>query len=426
MCGEVTKTPILTSAEQRLLRAAAKGDLADFRATDPADNQPLQGSSWSDQRTLSAEVVRALATGGDPRWNVHSAGLRIAGARIAGALDLAHVEIHFPLAFIGCSFERELSLRNASVNAVFLGGSALPGFDARSLRADSDVQLCDGFRTNGTVRLDHATIAGNLSFNGADLHSDGCALTADSATIGRHLLMSNGFKAAGEVSTRYARIGGLFYCSHGRFDNPQGVALNADGVTVNGDMVMSNGFLATGEVSMRGARLRQLLYCAHGTFRNPGADALLADDAEIDGRAFLGEWFSAKGCVRLPGARLAGDLYCVGGIFQNAGGDAILADGISVAGNVRMHTRFLAQGAVRLANSTIGATLNCSAGRFENSGGVALSADGATISGDVILTNGFRADGSVLLSGAKIGGALESEGGDCDRIILDDAVIDQR
>jgi len=31
-----------------------------------------------------------------------------------------------------------------------------------------------------------------------------------------------------------AKLGGLFSCDHGAFENPGGIALSADGITVNG------------------------------------------------------------------------------------------------------------------------------------------------------------------------------------------------
>lgn len=269
--------PILTPAELKLLEASANGEIADFSSIGSADNNPVDGPCWNEQRTLSAEVVRTLLTRTNPSWCVRPAGVRIVGARIAGVLDLAGAEVGFPIAFIKCCFERELSLRGASVESVFLGGSDLPGVSAQSLRARADIQLCDGFRARGAVRFDRATIDGNFSCNGAILNNhDRFALIADEAAIRGHLLLSNGFHATGEVSIRRAQIGGMFYCSHASFENPGGIALAADEAVIDGDVVMSNNFIAIGEVSMHRARLRRHLYCAHGTFTNPGGAALSA------------------------------------------------------------------------------------------------------------------------------------------------------
>src|SRR5579859_4260177 len=109
----------MTTADWRLIHATANGELADFSATDTAANDSAHGRSWDDQRTLSAEVIRTLATGSNFSWNILPTGLRIAGARITGVLDLSDAAMRFPIAFVKCYFECELSLRNASVKSVF-------------------------------------------------------------------------------------------------------------------------------------------------------------------------------------------------------------------------------------------------------------------------------------------------------------------
>jgi hypothetical protein len=466
--------------EQRTLsgnvdRTDHQGRAVDIVRTDdrtlPADVKQ------TDRRTLSADVVRTLLTRSNPAWSVTRAGVCVVGARITGVLDLAGATIDFPIAFVNCHFDQELSLRGATLQSVFLGGSDVPGIDAASLHVHGDVQLCDGFRAHGSVRFDRAIVDGNFSLNGALLDSHNrAALPADSldsnvrsdpateitfsgqasnraglvgdstfssssellnsgrsyaffadeVTIHGHLLMSNGFHSVGEVSVRRTHIGGMFYCSHGRFANPGAVAIATDEAVIDGDIVMSNGFVANGEVSIRRARLRRHLYCLHGTFKNPGGNALSADAAEVGGRAYLGDWFAAQGAVLLCDAKVAGDLYCVGGIFQNSGGDALCANGISVGGNVRMHTRFLAQGAVRLADARIAGALNCDGGHFENADGVALTLEGAEIGRNAIIGGAFRASGTVDFTGAKIGGALDTEGPKFDKLITGGVSIGER
>ena len=414
--------PNPTVAERRLIDAVAAGVVADFTIGDPSGDDPARDESWGDDRTISAAVARALATESNPAWPVTANGCRIAGARIAGVLDLAGARVRFPLAFIGCHFTDELSLRAATTDSLFFGGSALPACDARSLRASGDVQLSGGFRARGPIRLDDAAIAGHLSFNGASVEGSP-PLSLDRATIGGHLLLGNGFKAIGVINARGIRVGGMLYCSHGRIENPAGVALAADGAVVAGDAVLSNGFVANGEVRLCRARLRRTLYCARGTFRSPGGDALSLDRAEINGRVYLGEWFSAKGAVSLAGARIGGDLHCVGGIFQNPGGKAIRARGANIAGSVHMHTRFLAQGAVGLEAATIGGGLYCNGGQFDNPGGVALAAGDARIGRNVVLGSGLRARGAVSFDRATIDGSLDLEDAALDDLSIAGAII---
>jgi hypothetical protein len=66
---------------------------------------------------------------------------------------------------------------------------------------------------------------------------------------------------------------------------------------------------ATREVRFIRARLGGLFYCAHGAFENPDGIALSADGITVNGNAFLSDWFSAKGAVRFDNATIKGDLH---------------------------------------------------------------------------------------------------------------------
>jgi hypothetical protein len=70
-----------------------------------------------------------------------------------------------------------------------------------------------------------------------------------------------------------------------------------------------NGFKARGEVRFMRTRLGGLFSCAHGAFENPGGIALSADGSTVNGNAFLSDWYSAKGAVRFEYATIKGDLH---------------------------------------------------------------------------------------------------------------------
>src|ERR1700731_914757 len=127
----------LTSAELRFLEASANGAIAGFSPVDSAANRP---ADTTDGPTLSADTVRTLLTRSNPAWTVTRAGVHVVGARIIGALDLAEATIDFPIAFVNCHFDQELSLRGATLQSVFLGGSEVPGVDAASVHVHGDVQ----------------------------------------------------------------------------------------------------------------------------------------------------------------------------------------------------------------------------------------------------------------------------------------------
>jgi len=87
--------------------------------------------------------------------------------------------------------------------------------------------------------------------------------------------------------------------------NPGRVALSADEATVSGHVVLER-VQARGKVRFMRARLGGLFSCDHGAFENPGGIALSADGITVN--AFLSDWYSAKGAVRFEYATIKGDL----------------------------------------------------------------------------------------------------------------------
>jgi len=344
--------------------------------------------------------------------------LLICHQSIAGKLDLSHLHASAALCFVDCDFAQPLILREARLESLLLSGCKLPELEATGLRLNGDLQLCGGTIVN-IVRVAEAQLAGNLSCAATMRGDAAVALDARHAAIAGHAILSNGIHAYGAVDLTRAQIGGMLYCSHGRFDQPGGAALTLDHAAIGGNAILSNDFKASGAVRLRQATIGGQLYCAHGSFDNAGEVALDADGVIVGGRVFLGDWFSAKGAMRLRDAQITGDLHCVGGNFQNPGAAALDASRAAIGGGVRMNQRFLAQGAVILDDAAIAETLNCTNGRFDNPGAVALSAQRARVGRNLLLGSGFEARGAVSLRDLHAGGAIDLEYAICDR--LDDA-----
>jgi len=64
-----------SAAEQRLIECAAKGEPADFSTGNNEADDPAKGEAWGEGRTIRAEVLRALATGGRAEWPVADKGV---------------------------------------------------------------------------------------------------------------------------------------------------------------------------------------------------------------------------------------------------------------------------------------------------------------------------------------------------------------
>ena len=267
-----------SEAEKRLLAKTAKGKLAGYATDNPEQDKPECGANWEDNRTIRAEVIRAICLGAVKGLSVDPRGILIKGARITGKLDLSGVTIPFPLAFNACHFEEQIILSGAKIKDLTLDGSYLAlGLLSYNLKVHGDVSLRDGFVAKGEVCLIRADIDGRLS------------------------------------------------CSRGRFEKgTDKYALNAGGLVVKGHVLLKDGFHAEGEVRLPGAEIGGRLICTGGIFVNPAGSsdtpkgyALNAIDLKVDGTVFLDKEFHARGEVRLPGAKIGGQLDCTDGIFEN-------------------------------------------------------------------------------------------------------------
>ncbi|MCV2874857.1 hypothetical protein OE810_01175 [Rhodobacteraceae bacterium XHP0102] len=186
-------------------------------------------------RTIRAEVLRALITGGVEGDPTHDRGVHIKGAYVAEELDLSFATAKGGTGLFNCRFEHFVAALNTSFEFLNLGGSALPELIAQGARVTQDVFLRTGF---------HAT---------------------------------------GEVNLYGAVIGGQLVCTAGRFENANGYALNAQGARVTGDVFLSGDFHATGEVSLSGAVIGGQLSCVNGTFEKANGNALNAQHLVCNG-----------------------------------------------------------------------------------------------------------------------------------------------
>lgn len=79
---------LLSDTETRLVAHAATGKPLDLRADDPAVDDVAYADGWDDDRVVRSRVVEVLLLGERDDWPVHRRGVRLAGARIDGNVDL--------------------------------------------------------------------------------------------------------------------------------------------------------------------------------------------------------------------------------------------------------------------------------------------------------------------------------------------------
>ncbi|AOR34496.1 membrane-associated oxidoreductase [Streptomyces fodineus] len=292
----------LTPAERRVRDAFPHGEGVDFRESD--DEDPEQGASWGPQRTLRAEVLRALLLDGTVREG-RIAGLKVWGARITGVLHLMYGTVDHPVRLRACHFEETPNLYGARIPALVLTDSVLPGLTAGTLRVDGTLRItcC---RIAGRVRLAGARISGAFFANQARLGRpdqvlDEPVLQLGHADVGADV-RAVGLVAHGEVRLKGTTVGGQVNLDDAVLRNPGGTALDAETLSVGTDL-RGMRLRTDGRFNLRGVRIPHQLNLAYARLSHPEGVALRASSSVI-GELWLREAAPVEGAVNLRRAQV--------------------------------------------------------------------------------------------------------------------------
>ncbi|WP_306744089.1 hypothetical protein [Saccharothrix yanglingensis] len=196
---------------------------------DPADETDDPGGAGAVQRIPVALHADGLQVRGDLEARAATSG----GPRGRGTRDTAF-QAHGQVRLVDAQIRGSASLSGARLHG--------PGIDvlfADRLRVGGTLFLRD-LHALGSLRLQNAEIGSTLDCSGAALLSprrrpDGTvkpSLDARVATIGKDLLCSHGFTAAGGVRVRLAEVGKMATFAGARLGGPgAAIALNAYGLT---------------------------------------------------------------------------------------------------------------------------------------------------------------------------------------------------
>ena len=246
------------TGQERLITSAAEGTEADLHE----DGQ---------RGVVRAAVLRDLCTGSGTgsRWKVLD-GIRVAGARVPGCLDLSGAELAHAVHFRDCVFEEPVNLRQATTAyAVEWEGGTLPGIIADLFESEADL-IIRQVEILGPVSLHWANVGGDLRFTGSHLiQRGGQVINGGDLRVGGTLFLDGeNFHAEGEVCLRSAHIVGDVNCRHGHFDNPAGRCIDAAHLVADGEVLCEQGFRSDGEVCLQWAQVQRLRATA-GSFASP-------------------------------------------------------------------------------------------------------------------------------------------------------------
>jgi hypothetical protein len=438
-----------------LQQAANVGAVVDLRVGDPSRDDPEFGWAWRDARAISAEALEQLVAPSGSR-PVRRA-VRIAGARITGALDLSGAHLICPLELIACYFDDPVSFEGAtcpslSLQASYLrGGLLADGIDVRG-----DIELSDGFVSKRGVRLRDARIARRVNLSGATVgtselialdlggtdvggdvwldgftargmvwaagarirgsvlcrsasltNDSGVALCADHADIGLHFVVGHGFSSRGDVTALGVTVGGNVDCNGGKFVSANGRALTLSQCRVGG-LDCGSDCRVDGGLWLTEARVLGQWNCSGGRFVAGSADfAIAADGITVSGGTYLTDGFHASGEVSIIGGIFSSPFYVANATFRHRGEAAFTLDGAECRSQLRFASSVSAEGEVRLVNVRVGLDATPS-GDFANRGETALFADGLSTGRSLDLVN-ITAIGTVRVLGARIGGQLRMD-----------------
>jgi hypothetical protein len=129
----------LSAAEQKVLHAVARGEVAYCGPSDQDDdpaNDPAKADQWGKERTIRANLIRWLCVDREASERIDPRGIQVHGAKIGSLpeerdLDLSGADLPFRLSFTFCNFDVPLMLADATILALSLGGSRIARLDLR-------------------------------------------------------------------------------------------------------------------------------------------------------------------------------------------------------------------------------------------------------------------------------------------------------
>ncbi|WP_316520716.1 oxidoreductase [Kitasatospora brasiliensis] len=293
-----------TGVERRLWEAYRRGEILDLRTGERDADDPFGEAVWGAERTVRAEVLALLLLAGPRPAPGRVASLRLSGALITDALNLAGADIGHYVELHECRFEHKILVSEASAPTLRFVNCLIPRLEASRLATTGDVHLARCRLPDG-IRLTDAKIGTDLLLNQSVVGGDrfGRAVSADGITVNQDFEAER-VEITGELSIRTARIGGRLSLRGAqlRADRAQNrICLNAVRITV-GHTLYLTGSADGGWTGSRG-------YYGSGYGQVPPPDGPITP-------------FRAYGRVRLSDSRFDGGCL-ISGEFHLEGDDEL-------------------------------------------------------------------------------------------------------
>jgi hypothetical protein len=243
----------------------------------------------------------------------------------------------------------------------FITNGSSPALYCVAAKVNGNLLLGDGFRAVGGVDFATASV-GLLTSNGEFLNPSGESLSVNSAEIQKGIFLRGAY-CYGTVDLIKVTIRqGNLELNGAHLNAVQGNSLDANSASVGGHVFLREGFIANGRVDISHANIDGDLDCSCGHFRSNNnevgagrgqaicasstkiAQNLRFDDAAGD--SSLADRFTAEGTVQVASVRVGGDMVCQGGLFFSGPlrDMALDADSAEVEGSITLTKRFVMHG----------------------------------------------------------------------------------
>src|SRR6266516_6141436 len=360
--------------EAELLTAAAAGDV-------------LVCGDDSARRCVDAALLRRCCR--ELRDQVDPRGVRLSGASITGRLDLAGLDVPFPLRFENCSFTEPVEVAGAQLIELALTGcDQVPGLLANGVRVRRDLDL-----SRSQVAGAHSTSASTSKLS---------AIWLCESEIGGRLLCVDTVIDGGDRS------------------------IQADRLHVTGNVRLLHGFTAHGEVRLIGARIGGSLDLTGASIESPGTGlALDLGEAVIEASVFLidapsGRRPLIRGRIDMGQARIGGQFLVrnatlearagapVGSAYSRSrvGGTALSAPRLTVGAELTFDGTSQVTGGIDLSLSQLGSVSVRPGSSLMAPGRTALDLANTELLSTFTVGEEVPVQGTVRLSGARIHGNL--------------------
>ncbi|MEO1609052.1 MAG: hypothetical protein AAFR90_06830 [Pseudomonadota bacterium] len=296
-----------TDCERHVENCINENKPADFTLQDAIDQ-------FGTQPLLRAANLREIFFGLDLDKSRGRSGMRIKGACIQGALNLAGASgrggTALPgLSLISCHVEEIIDVTDSRLFSLILQDTAIIGLEARGVIIDGELDISRVHPMEGSktafINVRSGRIAGNIYAQGAKLYGLSqdpkdesikndyrYALRLTETHIGGSVYLTEGVYVQGGVVIRNSTIGGNVWADRAEVEAADGYALSVQGSDIKGGVRLADGFKAMGCICLRQAVINGSVRFDGGIFKatempaqkagDNGKSAVLGSDRAID------------------------------------------------------------------------------------------------------------------------------------------------